>query len=78
MPSEVDALTSDDLALGSVIVFQSTRVARPQAASEAPYHVSLLSSSVRSYLNTQKQRMRRTVSEVADMESRLGQANRFC
>ena len=36
--------------------------------------VSLLSSSARSYLDTNKQRMLRPVSEVADTETRLGPA----
>ena len=53
------------------------RVARPQDASKAPCFVPLLSSSARSYLNTKKQRMLRTVSEVAFMETQLGPASRY-
>ena len=58
-------MTSDDPAPGSLTVFQSSRVARPQDASKAPYSVSLLSSSPRSYLDAHKLRMLRPVSEVA-------------
>ena len=46
------SLTSDDSAPGSLIVFQPSRVARPQDASKAPCIVSLLSNSARSYLDT--------------------------
>ena len=53
--------------------FQSSRVARPQDASKAPNFVSLLSSSARSGLDAYRQRMLRSVSEVADVESWLGQ-----
>ena len=42
-----------------------------------PNLVSWLISSARSYLDTQKQRMHRPVSEVADMETRLGPAGRY-
>ena len=68
--------TSDDPAPGSLTVFQSSRVARPQDGSKAPNLVRLLSSSARSFLDTSKQRMLRPVSEVADMETRLGPAGR--
>ena len=61
----VYSLTSDDPAPGSLTVFQSSRVARPQDASQAPYKVSLLSSSARSYLDAKKLCMLRPVSEVA-------------
>ena len=50
--------TSDDPALGSLTEFQSSRVALPQDASKAVYLVSLLSCSARSYLSTNRQRMR--------------------
>ena len=70
------SLTCDDTAPGSLTVFRSSRVARPQDASKAPYLVSLLSSSARSYLDAHKQRMLRAVSEVAYMETRLGLAGR--
>ena len=43
---------------------------------KAPYLVSLLSSSARSYLDASKQRMVRPVSAVADTETRLGPAGR--
>ena len=39
---------------------------------KAPYLVSLLSRSARSYLDTNKQRMLRPVSEVVDVETRFG------
>ena len=71
------ALTSDDLARGSLTVFQSTRVAQPQDASRAPYHVSQRSSSARSYLDTYKQRMLRPASEVADMDTPVGTGSRY-
>ena len=45
------SLTSDDPAPGSLTLFQSSRVARPLDASKAPYLVSLLSGSARSYLD---------------------------
>ena len=45
------SLTSDDPAPGSLTVFQSSQVARPQDASKALNIVSLLSSKVRSYLD---------------------------
>ena len=67
----VYSLTSDDPASVSLTVFQSSRVARPQEASKAPYFRSLLSCSARSYMDTYKQRTLRPVSEVADTESRL-------
>ena len=70
-------LTSNDPALGSLTVFHSSRVARPQDASKAPYFVSLLSSSARSNLDAYEKRMLRPVSEVADMETRLGSASRY-
>ena len=70
------SLTSDVLAPGSPTVFQSSQAARPQDTLRAPYHVSLLSSSVRSYLNAYKRRMLRPVSEVADMETRLRSTGR--
>ena len=41
---ESDSLTFDDPAPGSLTVFQSSRVARPQDASRAPDLVPLLSS----------------------------------
>ena len=50
-------LTFDDPASGSLAVFQSSRVALPQDAPKAPDLVSLLSSSARSFLDTQLQRM---------------------
>ena len=59
------ALTSDDTAPGSLTVFQSSRFAQPQDASEAPYLVSLPSSSARSHLDAYQQRVLRPVSEVA-------------
>ena len=68
--------TSDDPAPKSLTVFQSSRVARPQDASKDPYHVSLLSRSARSYLDVCK-RMLRPDSEVADMKTRLGPADRY-
>ena len=43
---------------------------------KALYLVSLLSSSARSYLDTNKQRVFRPVLEVADVETRLGLAGR--
>ena len=46
------ALTSDDVAPGSVTMIQSSRVARPLGASRAPNLVSLLSSSARFSLDT--------------------------
>ena len=49
-------------------MLHSSRVARPQDASKAPYLVSLLSSSARVDLD---------VSEVAAMENRLGTASRY-
>ena len=71
------SVPSDDPAPGSLSVFQSSRVARPQDASGALDLVSLLSSSARSYLDAQKQRMLRPVSEVADMVARQGPAGRY-
>ena len=68
--------TSDDPAPGSFSVFQSSRVARPQDASKAPFLVSLLSGSARSCLNASEQRMLSRISEVADMETGLGPASR--
>ena len=59
------AMTSDFSTPGARTVFQSSRVARPQDASEAANLVSLLSSSARSYLDTYEQRMLHPVSEVA-------------
>ena len=56
---------------GSLIVFQSSRVARPQDASNAPKLVPVLSSSARSYLDTYEQRI---VSEVADVATQSGLA----
>ena len=56
---------------------QRSLVARPQDASKAPYLESLLSSSARSYLDAYKQRMLRRVSEVDDVETRLGPAGRY-
>ena len=70
-------MSSDDPAPGSLTVFQSSRVARPQDASKAPYLVSLLSSSARFYLDAYKQRMLRPLSEVADMETWLVPAGRY-
>ena len=68
-------MTSDDLLPGSLTAFQSSRVAR---ASKAPHFGSLLSSSVRDYLDAYKQRMLRLVlSELAHMEARLGPAGRY-
>ena len=49
------SLTSDDPALGSLTVFQSSRVARPQATP--PHLVSLLNSSARSPLDAYRQRV---------------------
>ena len=69
-------MTSDDLAPGSLTVFQSSRVARPQDASNAPDLVSLLSSA-QSYVDALLQRMLRPDSEVADIEARLGPASRY-
>ena len=60
-----------------LMILPSSRVARPQDASKALKLVSLLSSSARSYSDTHKQRMLRPVSEVADIETRLGPAGRF-
>ena len=71
------SLSSDDHAPGSLTVFQSSRVARPQDASKPPCLVSLLSRSARSHLDTCEQRMLRPVSEVADMETRLWLADRY-
>ena len=62
---------------GSLTVFQSSRVARPQDASEALYLGSLLSCSARSFLDAYKQRMLRPVSEVSYMETRLGPAGQY-
>ena len=56
------SLTSDDPAPESLSASQSSRVARPQDASNAPNLVSLLSSWARSYLGTCGQRMLRPVS----------------
>ena len=70
------SLTSDDPAPGSLTVFKSSRGARPQDASTAPYLVSLLSCSARSYLDAYKQRVLRPVSEVVDMETRAGRSSR--
>ena len=70
------ALTFDDHTPGSLTVFQSARVARPQDATKAPCLVSLLRSSARSYLGTCKQRVFRPVSEVPDMDTSLGLAGR--
>ena len=64
-------------ASGSLTLFQSWRVARPQDASKAPKLVLLLSSSARSYLDVKKQRMVRPVSEVAGMETWLRPAGRY-
>ena len=58
-------------------MFQSSRAASPQDASRAPYFVSLLSTSARSYLDAYKQRTLRPVSEVVDMEIGLGPACRY-
>ena len=69
-------MTSDDPAPGSLTVFQSSRVARPQNASKGLYLMSVLSSSARSYLDAKMQRMRRPVSEFADMGTRMGPAGR--
>ena len=69
-------MTSDDPAPGSLSVFQSSRVTRPQDASKALHIGSLLSSSSRSFLDTCKQRMVCPVSEVADMETGLGPTGR--
>ena len=68
---------TDDPAPGSLTVVQSSRVARPQDALKAPNIVSILSGYVRLHLDTHKQRMLRLVSEVADMEARLGPAGRY-
>ena len=57
------SLASGEPAPGSLTVFQSSRVARPQDASKAPYLGSLLSSSARSYMDAYKQRMLRPVPE---------------
>ena len=71
------SLTSDDPAPGSLTVFQSSRVARPQDASKAHHLGSLRSSSARTNLDASKQRMLRPVSGVADMETRLGPTGRY-
>ena len=71
------SLASDVPAPGSLTVFQSSRVARPQDASKTRYLVSLLSSSARSHLDAYKQRTLRPVSEVSDMETRLEPAGRY-
>ena len=65
-------MISDDPAPGSLTVFQSSRVARPQDASKALHLVSLLSASARSDLDAHKQRMLRPVPEVADKENLVG------
>ena len=65
------SLASDDLASGSHTVLLSSRVARPQDASEALFLVSHLSSSARSHLDTYK------LSEVADMETIFGAGESF-
>ena len=69
-------MTSDDPAPGSLTVFQS-RVDRPQDASKALDLLLSLGSAARSFLDTYRRRMLRHVSEVADMEARLGPARRF-
>ena len=69
------SLTSDNPALGSLTVFQPSRVTRPSYGSKAPNRVSLLNSSARSYLGTYEQRMLRPVSEVADMQTRLAEGH---
>ena len=46
------SLTSGDPAQGSLTMFQSSRDAPPQDSSKVPHFVSLLSSSARSYLDT--------------------------
>ena len=61
-------MTSDDPASGSRTVFQSSRLARPQDASKASDLLSLMSSSARLYLDTHKQCVLRSVSDVAHME----------
>ena len=45
--------------------------------SKAPYLGSLLSGLARSYLDAYQQSMLRFVSEVSDIETRLGQAGRY-
>ena len=50
--------------------------ARPQDASRALDHLSLLSGSARSHLDAYKQRMLHPVSEVAEVEARLFPAGR--
>ena len=71
------SFASYDPAPGSLTVFQSSRVARPQDASKDLCFVSVLRSSARSSLDTGKQRMLRPVSEVVDMETPLKPPNRF-
>ena len=71
------SLISDGLALGLLTIFRSSRVARPQDDSKALQPGSLLGISARSYFYAKKkQRVLRPVSEVADMETRLGLAAR--
>ena len=71
------SLTSDDPAPGSLTVFQSSRVARPQDASKAHDFVSLLSSSARSYPDEYMQRMFRPDSEFADMQTQPRPTDRY-
>ena len=66
-------LTSDDLTPGSLTVFPSPRVARPQDAAKALHFGSLVSSSVRIQLDASQQRMLRP---VCDTETQLGPAGR--
>ena len=56
---------------------QSVRGARPQDASRALDRLSSWSGFARLYPDTFKQRMLRPVSQVADMEARLGPAGRY-
>ena len=70
------SLTSDDPAVGSLTFSNLRELLDHRMRQKAPYFVSLLSSSARSYLDTSQQRMLRPVSEVADIETRLGLAGR--
>ena len=66
------SLASGGPALGSLTVFRSSRVARPQDASKAPHLGSFLNISARSFLDAFKQRMLRPVREAAQPASPRG------
>ena len=70
------SLTSDDPAPASLTVFQSSRVDHGMR-QKLPHLESPLRSSVRSYLDTYEQRLLGAVSEVADMDTRLGPVGRY-